>query len=210
MVARVEVHQPVALAERPPSDHDSLGLVQSHGYEREEEPEFAEGTLVRPPVAAHPTASSRKTLTPKKRSRSSRAAVPIRLSVAPPLPMRMPFCGVVLHEDARADVEALRPLPFRELLDPHRAGVGHFLVGETKDLLADGLGDPEGLRLIGQRLRGKYAGRSGMAATIRSSSRSRFSPFPRRRARSPGRRRRRGTRRGEEEASPWAPRGQSC
>ena len=31
VVARVEVHQPVALAECPPSDDDSLGLVQSHG-----------------------------------------------------------------------------------------------------------------------------------------------------------------------------------
>src|SRR5215813_12985231 len=39
-----------------------------------------------------PTASSRNTLMPKKRSRSSRAAVPICLRVAPLLPMRMPFC----------------------------------------------------------------------------------------------------------------------
>jgi hypothetical protein len=31
VVARVEVHEPVALAERSPSNHDSLCLVQSHG-----------------------------------------------------------------------------------------------------------------------------------------------------------------------------------
>src|SRR4029453_10115307 len=33
MVARVEVHEPVAFPERPAADHDALGLVQSHGYD---------------------------------------------------------------------------------------------------------------------------------------------------------------------------------
>src|SRR5437867_6873453 len=31
MVARVEVHEPAALRERAPADHDARGLVQSHG-----------------------------------------------------------------------------------------------------------------------------------------------------------------------------------
>src|SRR5881397_2941642 len=91
MVARVEVHEPVALPERPPADHDSLGLVQSHGYDVRRNPNSRRARSSVRQFRRTPTASSRKTLTPKKRSRSSRAAVPIRLRVAPPLPMRMPF-----------------------------------------------------------------------------------------------------------------------
>src|SRR5438552_17321800 len=39
-----------------------------------------------------PTVSPRNTGMPKKRSSSRRASLPMRLSMAPPLPMRMPFC----------------------------------------------------------------------------------------------------------------------
>src|SRR2546422_933786 len=60
--------------------------------------------------------------------------------------------GIVLDEDGGPDVQARGPLPLAELFDADGARIGNFLVGETEDLLPDGLADPEGLRLIRQRL----------------------------------------------------------
>ena len=133
---------------------------------------------------------------PKKRSRSRRAAVPIRLSMAPPLPITMPFCESRSTKMLARMYSALRSLALGQLLDPHRAGIGHLLMGEPEDLLADGLGHPEGLRLVGERFarevrRALRQGRDDqleqpVAVRPRAPPRSGRS---RRRGRGPGRRR---------------------
>ena len=57
------------------------------------EAELAQRAVVLPPVVAHLHAElSRNTGIPKNASSSRRAALPIRLSMAPPLPITMPFC----------------------------------------------------------------------------------------------------------------------
>ena len=171
-------HDPIALAERKADPITTAADLPERHAGRQPEAELAQRPLVLPPVAAAPArSSSRKTLIPKNASSSRRAAVPIRLSMRPALADEDPLLRVLLDEDGGPDVQACRAPPFRQLLDPDRHRVGHLLVREVKDLLADHLGHVERLGLVAGRVRrGRTADARAARRTISSSSRSQLVP----------------------------------
>src|SRR5262249_47366196 len=118
----------------------------------EVEAELAQGALVRPPLVAHPHRQLEEHLDAEEPFQVLARRGADLLEGRAALADEDALLRVVLHEDARSDVQTLRALAFGQLLHPHRAGVGHLLMGEAEDLLADGLGDPEGLWLVRERL----------------------------------------------------------
>src|SRR5574341_495827 len=90
-IARIEGDDPVALAEREGADHDRRGPAEPH-QDVSMKPNSRSALASRRPWRRTSPVSPRNTLMPKNASRSRRAAVPMRLSIVPRLPIRIPFC----------------------------------------------------------------------------------------------------------------------
>src|SRR2546426_2206146 len=90
-IARIERHKPVALAQGERSDHDRGRFSERH-QDVSRNPNSRSARSSRRQCRRTSTVDSRNTLMPKNDSRSRRASLPIRFSIAPPLPMRIPFC----------------------------------------------------------------------------------------------------------------------
>src|SRR5574341_270620 len=90
-IARIEGDDPVALAEREGADHDRRGPAEPH-QDVSMKPNSRSALASRRQWRRTSTVSARNTLMPKNASRSRRAAVPMRLSIVPRLPIRIPFC----------------------------------------------------------------------------------------------------------------------
>src|SRR4029453_16229274 len=112
------------------------------------EAELAQRAVVLPPVVSHLHPALEKHRDPEERFQltAGRAAHPLEHGAA--LADHDALLRFVLHEDRRADVEALRPRPLLPLFHPDRRRVRHLLVREVEDLFADHLGHPERLGLI--------------------------------------------------------------
>src|SRR5713226_6914754 len=127
----------------------------------EEEPELFEGAIVLAPALAH----GHRELEADLDAEEALEVLPGRgadaLEGGPALADDDALLRIVLDEDGGPDVQALRPLPLAQLLHADGARVRNLLVGEAEDLLADGLGDPEGLGLIRQRLPREIGGADG-------------------------------------------------
>src|SRR5439155_13361866 len=138
----VEGHEAIVLAQCVRPEDDPLGPEEGHGGQpsgRPLIPQLAEGPVVPPPVLPDPHAEIQVDGDAEERFE----LVPRRLADppedSPALADHDPLLGLALDEDVRAHVHGpIRP-PIRELLHPHRGGVGHFVPGDEEELLADRL-----------------------------------------------------------------------
>src|SRR5713101_6261711 len=130
-------------------------------HEKKKEPELFEGAIVLAPALAHGHRELEEDLDAEEALEvlSGRGADALEGGAA--LADDDALLRIVLDEDGGPDVQALRPLPLAQLLHADGAGIGNLLMGEAEDLLPDSLGDPEGLRLIRQRLPREIGGTGG-------------------------------------------------
>src|SRR5712692_7811420 len=127
----------------------------------EEEAELSEGAIVLAPALAHGHRELEEDLDAEEALEIFTGRGADALEGGPALADHDALLGIVLDEDGGPDVQAGGPLPLAELLHADGAGIGNFLVGEAEDLLPDGLGNPERLRLIRQRLPREIGGPRG-------------------------------------------------
>src|SRR5712692_9487155 len=127
----------------------------------EEEPELFEGAIVLTPAFAHGHRELEENLDAEEALEVLPGRGADALEGGPALADHDALLRIVLDEDGGPDVQALRPLPLAQLLHADGTRIGNLLVGEAEDLLPDGLGDPEGLGLIRQRLPREIGGTGG-------------------------------------------------
>src|SRR5690242_6480413 len=181
VVAAVEVDESVALAERATADHDRPGLVERHSgrpahHEVRRKPNSRSALSSLRHSDRTRTVSSRKTLIPKNLSRSVRALDPMRLSIVAPLPITIPRCDsrstkitarMYRHSGRRRSVSS-------STRTAQAYGTSWWVSRKIFSRIASATQKVSGwsVRVSG----GKWAGLSGNAATISSSSASQCSP----------------------------------